>query len=239
MTALGLALVLWVLQPPVVASRLAIGDSQPRGVENFLMSAVQSLLEKSHTALLKLADRMPNLVPRMDAQECLKRTICEAHNRPGRYGIVGVALQLIFPPFKPGAEETAQMTPLQLAAKYGRGSGADCGRQYDGCFLDVLQTMQGVVDYAIRRQRKTLNAAHNAGVAHSASVVHSASVAPSAGGAHSAGGAGTAVAHNVGVIHGVGAATLVTVTPATRLENSDGLSEEEYEKMHFSRWRLK
>ncbi|KAG0410413.1 hypothetical protein HPB47_012470 [Ixodes persulcatus] len=225
----ALALVLWVLQPPVLASRLDIGDFQPRGVENFLMGAVQSLLEKSHTALLKLADRMPNLVPRMDAQECLKRTICEAHNRPGRYGIVGVALQLIFPPFKPGAEETAQMTPLQLAAKYGRGSGADCGRQYDGCFLDVLQTMQGVVDYAIRRQRKTLNAAHNAGVAHSASVAHGA------GGAHSAGGAGTAVAHNVGVIHGVGSATLVTVTPATRLENSEG----EYEKMHFSRWRLK
>ncbi|CAN7978401.1 unnamed protein product, partial [Ixodes persulcatus] len=146
-----------------------------------------------------------------------------------RLSPISLCIRVLFRPFKPGAEETAQMTPLQLAAKYGRGSGADCGRQYDGCFLDVLQTMQGVVDYAIRRQRKTLNAAHNAGVAHSASVAHGA------GGAHSAGGAGTAVAHNVGVIHGVGSATLVTVTPATRLENS----EEEYEKMHFSRWRLK
>lgn len=46
------------------------------------------------------------------------------------------------------------MSPLQLAARYGREPSADCGRQYDGCFLDLLQTLQGAVDYFLRRQRK-------------------------------------------------------------------------------------
>ncbi|KAL3253681.1 hypothetical protein MRX96_054465 [Rhipicephalus microplus] len=66
---------------------------------------VHTVLDKSHRLLLNMAAKMPNLVPRMDAQECLKRTICEAHNKPGRYGIIGIALQLFFPPFRPGDAE--------------------------------------------------------------------------------------------------------------------------------------
>lgn len=45
------------------------------------------------------------------------------------------------------------MSPLQLAARYGRDPSADCGRQYDGCFLDTLQTLQAAVDYFLRRQQ--------------------------------------------------------------------------------------
>ncbi|XP_037278166.2 uncharacterized protein LOC119171455 isoform X1 [Rhipicephalus microplus] len=112
---------------------------------------VHTVLDKSHRLLLNMAAKMPNLVPRMDAQECLKRTICEAHNKPGRYGIIGIALQLFFPPFRPGDAEGMPSSPLQLAARYGREPTADCGRQYDGCFLDPLQTLQAAVDYFLRR----------------------------------------------------------------------------------------
>ncbi|KAH7951425.1 hypothetical protein HPB52_008948 [Rhipicephalus sanguineus] len=114
-------------------------------------SIVQTVLDKSHRLLLNMAAKMPNLVPRMDAQECLKRTVCEAHNKPGRYGLIGIALQLFFPPFRPGDAEGIPSSPLQLAARYGREPSADCGRQYDGCFLDPLQTLQAAVNYFLRR----------------------------------------------------------------------------------------
>lgn len=82
---------------PAMASGYDTVYARDKGVEGFLIGAVQSLLEKSHRAILDMAAKVPNLVPRMDAQECLKRTICEAHNKPGRYGLMGVGLQLFFP----------------------------------------------------------------------------------------------------------------------------------------------
>ncbi|XP_077524231.1 uncharacterized protein LOC144135439 isoform X1 [Amblyomma americanum] len=125
-----------------------------RSGDSVALKLVQAVLDKSHRVLLDVAGKMPNLVPRMDAQECLKRTVCEAHNKPGRYGLIGIALQFFFPPFRPGDADGTRMSPLQLAARYGRDPSADCGRQYDGCFLDLLQTMQGAVDYFLRRQQK-------------------------------------------------------------------------------------
>lgn len=41
-------------------------------------------------------DDLPS-IPRMDAQECMKRCICEAHNQPKKYGAVGLVIQLFFP----------------------------------------------------------------------------------------------------------------------------------------------
>lgn len=60
-------------------------------------AVIQTVLDKSHRLLLNAAAKIPNLVPRMDAQECLKRTVCEAHHKPGRYGLIGIALQLFVP----------------------------------------------------------------------------------------------------------------------------------------------
>lgn len=41
-------------------------------------------------------DDLPS-IPRLDAQECMKRCICEAHNQPKKYGAVGLIIQLFFP----------------------------------------------------------------------------------------------------------------------------------------------
>ncbi|XP_054927627.1 uncharacterized protein [Dermacentor andersoni] len=127
--------------------------AQERRNDSVALKLVQTALDKSHRLLLDVAAKMPNLVPRMDAQECLKRTVCEAHNKPGRYGLLGIALQFFFPPFRPGDADDTRMSPLQLAARYGRDPRADCGRQYDGCFVDPLQALQAAVDHFLRRQQ--------------------------------------------------------------------------------------
>ena len=44
----------------------------------------------------KSVDDLPSF-PRLDAQECMKRCICEAHNQPKKYGVMGLVLQLFFP----------------------------------------------------------------------------------------------------------------------------------------------
>ncbi|XP_077537693.1 uncharacterized protein LOC144149856 [Haemaphysalis longicornis] len=144
---------------PLLGEPPTIGARSGGGGDSLAVKLAQGVLDKSHRLMLDLAGRVPNLVPRMDAQECLKRTVCEAHNKPGRYGLLGITLQFFFPPFRPGDAEGTRMSPLQLAARYGREPSADCGRQYDGCFLDLLQTLQGAVDYFLRRQRKHAAAA--------------------------------------------------------------------------------
>ena len=44
----------------------------------------------------KSVDDLPSF-PRLDAQECMKRSICEAHRDPKKYGLAGLVLQLFFP----------------------------------------------------------------------------------------------------------------------------------------------
>ncbi|XP_064485622.1 uncharacterized protein LOC135398124 [Ornithodoros turicata] len=117
--------------------------------------SVNGFLRQSHEMLLKLVSSVPTLLPRLDAQECLKRTICEAHNKPRQYGMLGQALQIAFPALQswPGVEENSPISPLQLAARYGRDPNADCGRHYDGCLLDILDTLQVLVDYFVVRKK--------------------------------------------------------------------------------------
>lgn len=78
-------------EPPTIGARSGGGG------DSLAVQLVQGVLDKSHRLILDLAGRVPNLVPRMDAQECLKRTVCEAHNKPGRYGLLGITLQFFFP----------------------------------------------------------------------------------------------------------------------------------------------
>lgn len=44
----------------------------------------------------KSVDDLPSF-PRLDAQECMKRAVCEAHHQPKKYGLTGLVLQLFFP----------------------------------------------------------------------------------------------------------------------------------------------
>ncbi|KAH9406089.1 hypothetical protein TYRP_013689 [Tyrophagus putrescentiae] len=90
-------------------------------------------------------DDLPS-IPRLDAQECMKRCICEAHNQPKKYGAVGLAIQLFFPPYLDSEDTTKVVSKYQLAARYGRGENANCSAQYDDCMVNVLDVLQGAID---------------------------------------------------------------------------------------------
>ena len=48
----------------------------------------------------KSVDDLPSF-PRLDAQECMKRAVCEAHHQPKKYGLTGLVLQIFFPYGRP------------------------------------------------------------------------------------------------------------------------------------------
>lgn len=53
------------------------------------VDTVMSWIERS-------VEHLPN-IPRLHPQECVKRSICEAHNEPQKYGAIGFMLRLLFP----------------------------------------------------------------------------------------------------------------------------------------------
>ncbi|KAG8191318.1 hypothetical protein JTE90_006068 [Oedothorax gibbosus] len=108
------------------------------GASEYVMSLVENSLED-----------LPSL-PRLEAQECVKRSVCEAHNQPKKYGLIGLVLQLLFPPYTKNEDPTNTISKYQLAARYGRQSNANCGIQYDGCMLNLLDIVQALVNAFIR-----------------------------------------------------------------------------------------
>ncbi|XP_064485620.1 uncharacterized protein LOC135398123 isoform X2 [Ornithodoros turicata] len=108
------------------------------GMSELLMTRVDKGLEKFPT------------IPSLDPQECMKRSVCEAHNQPNKFGLVGLALQLLYPPYSAPDEPTTVVSKYQLAARYGRQEDADCSRQYDGCIISPLDILQTIVSYFLR-----------------------------------------------------------------------------------------
>lgn len=53
------------------------------------VDSVMSWIERS-------VEHLPNF-PHLHPQECVKRSICEAHNRPDRFGMIGLMVRLLFP----------------------------------------------------------------------------------------------------------------------------------------------
>ncbi|CAL1300963.1 unnamed protein product [Larinioides sclopetarius] len=91
----------------------------------YLMSLVENSLED-----------LPSL-PRLEAQECMKRSVCEAHSQPKK-------------PYTKAEDPNNVVSKYQLAARYGRQSNANCGVQYDGCMLNLLDIAQALVNAFIR-----------------------------------------------------------------------------------------
>ncbi|XP_003742163.1 uncharacterized protein LOC100900874 [Galendromus occidentalis] len=93
-------------------------------------------------------------IPSLDPQECMKRSVCEAHNQPDRYGVVGLALQLIFPPYLTGESEDAPLiSKYQQAARYGRRNDAECGRHFDGCIVSPMEVTQKLLNYIMQQMK--------------------------------------------------------------------------------------
>lgn len=69
---------------------------EERQLQKFITSGLVGVSESIMGWVEKSVDDLPSF-PRLDAQECMKRSICEAHNQPKKYGAVGLFLQLFFP----------------------------------------------------------------------------------------------------------------------------------------------
>lgn len=69
-----------------------VNGSLSRLITNRLVGVSESLMGWVERSV----DDLPS-IPRLDAQECMKRCICEAHNQPKKYGAVGLVIQLFFP----------------------------------------------------------------------------------------------------------------------------------------------
>lgn len=72
-------------QPADERTLLFRAGSGLAGFSEFVMTRVDKGLEK-----------FPS-IPSLDPQECMKRSVCEAHNQPNKYGLIGLALQLLYP----------------------------------------------------------------------------------------------------------------------------------------------
>ncbi|GBN81803.1 hypothetical protein AVEN_9659-1, partial [Araneus ventricosus] len=53
-------------------------------------------------------------------------------------------------PYTKAEDPNNVVSKYQLAARYGRQSNANCGVQYDGCMLNLLDIVQALVNAFIR-----------------------------------------------------------------------------------------
>ncbi|GAB6032867.1 hypothetical protein CHUAL_012065 [Chamberlinius hualienensis] len=89
--------------------------------------------------LLTFVENSLDHVPTIDGEECIKRSVCEAHSNPKKYGLIALPLQLLFPPYPySGTDDTSKISKYQLAARYGKNENANCGAQYHGCVVNPL-----------------------------------------------------------------------------------------------------
>lgn len=86
-----------------LAALVLPGDSRKRraGVATDEHSAasrfsLQARVDSVMGWIERSVEHLPNF-PRLHPQECVKRSICEAHNKPHDYGAIGFMLRLLFP----------------------------------------------------------------------------------------------------------------------------------------------
>jgi len=142
----GMALVSPLLFPEFKRSmERSISPEDRQGLSNFITSRLVGVSESIMGWVEKSVDDLPSF-PRLDAQECMKRCICEAHNQPKKYGMIGLILQLFFPPYTETEEPSKVVSKYQLAARYGRQDNANCAAHYDGCMVNFLDLVQGLIN---------------------------------------------------------------------------------------------
>ncbi|XP_076359825.1 uncharacterized protein LOC143252091 [Tachypleus tridentatus] len=120
-----------------------------RDAGGFFSKSLTGISERVMTYVEQTLEELPS-IPRLDAQECMKRSVCEAHNKPKKYGLIGILLQFFFPPYLETEEPLKVVSKYQLAARYGRQDRANCGKQYDGCMISFLDLIQAIVNAFIK-----------------------------------------------------------------------------------------
>lgn len=107
-------------------------------------------------------ERLPYL-PRLHPQECVKRSICEAHNDPDKYGAIGFVLRLMFPATNISSTDSMDDMEYKVVNKYrhaagyglnkrldangtSTGSGSVCRDKYEDCLVSLLDVSKSLVD---------------------------------------------------------------------------------------------
>jgi len=124
------------------------GVSGRPSLHDFLSNRFMYVSENVMVWVEKTLDNLPNL-PGFEAQSCMKRCICEAHNQPKKYGLTGLVLQLFFPPYIESDTPSKIISKYQLAARYGRTEKANCAIQYDDCIVNFLDMIQSVTNLIV------------------------------------------------------------------------------------------
>lgn len=142
-----------------ILSSLAQGGATSGGLQS-RVEYVMGWLERS-------IEHLPNF-PRLHPQECVKRSICEAHHEPTKYGAIGLTLRLLFPATNSsiGGDETDTMeykviNKYRHAAGYGQSRrldsangtslGGTCKDKYEDCLVSLLDLGQNLVDFFLRQ----------------------------------------------------------------------------------------
>lgn len=126
-------------------NKRAAATEERLNLQDFLSKRFMAVSESVMVWAERTLDNLPNL-PRLEAQACMKRCICEAHNQPKKYGLTGLVLQLFFPPYIESDTPSKIISKYQLAARYGRTENANCAVQYDDCIVNFLDLVQSVTN---------------------------------------------------------------------------------------------
>lgn len=110
-------------------------------------------------------EHLPNF-PRLHPQECVKRSICEAHNEPDKYGAIGFTLRLLFPASNLTSTDRMDDMEYKVINKYryaagyglthrvdvnnGTGSTTACKDKYEDCLVSLLDVARNLVDVFVR-----------------------------------------------------------------------------------------
>jgi len=131
-----------------ISKNLSKDDKE--GLQNLVTNCMVGISDSMMKWVERSVNDLPSF-PRMNAQECMKRIICEAHNQPKKYGLLGFGLQLFFPPFIESEKNTRVVSKYQLAARFGRQGQSNstqlCAQQYDDCVINLLDISQSIAEF--------------------------------------------------------------------------------------------
>ncbi|CAL8091138.1 unnamed protein product [Orchesella dallaii] len=111
--------------------------------EDTSQNILNNLMNSEHLINLMGAD-MRNKIG-LNPDECLQKSICDAHRHPKKYGLFALPFQIFFPPPALG-KETSRSSKYQLAAQTGEYTKAECWARYN-CFFDLLDLAVYTVDW--------------------------------------------------------------------------------------------
>lgn len=153
---------------PLAALLIPDGSSNKRnaGLLGSLIgghSDLQGRVESVMGWVERSIEHLPNF-PRLHPQECVKRSICEAHNDPNKYGAVGFMLRLLFPANNSSSSDGMDNTEYKVINKYKHAasfgfnkrldengtSSAVCKDKYEDCLVSLLDVAQNLIDLFLK-----------------------------------------------------------------------------------------